>query len=207
MKIVIRWIDIGKNSLPEINELSDYRREKLNNQSTYLHIRNMACEYLLRETLREQGLFSEGKLSIACSPHGKPYLCDIPVHFNISHSEDIVACAVSQCQVGLDVQKLSGFNQKLANRYFSPDEIERINKEEDKNGMFTRIWAAKESFIKALGVTLSHSLWEAALSFENENNISCRGYRIYSRIISDYSFCCCPLTEEECEIEIKEMLK
>ena len=39
--------------------------------------------------------------------HGKPYLKDAPVRFNLSHSGALTAVAAGRHQVGIDVQQLS----------------------------------------------------------------------------------------------------
>ncbi len=205
MKVLIRWIDIERNRVPEVCEISDYRREKIKTQNASMYERNMACEYLLREALGEVGLLRDGKLSINCNEYGKPCLNDLPIHFNISHSGSIVACAVAQCELGLDIQKINHFNNKLAEKYFSEKECSLISSSYDKDGMFTLLWAAKESYIKAQGKSLAKELAGSPIIFEPGDIMSCNGYRIYSHAVCDYKFCCCPLTEEACETDIREL--
>ena len=37
---------------------------------------------------------------------GKPYFENLPVHFNISHSYPYVVCAICDCAVGIDIEKV-----------------------------------------------------------------------------------------------------
>ena len=53
---------------------------------------------------------------------GKPYLENLPLRFNISHSSDVVACIVSQTEVGVDVQKKVS---EIDETYFCVIEIDR----------------------------------------------------------------------------------
>lgn len=82
----------------------------------------------------------------------KPYLKDHPVHFNISHSKDLAACAIAGFPVGLDVEfsdtSVSYSDFKL---HMTPYEIEEIDGAEDKMASFFTYWTRKEAVIKAHG--------------------------------------------------------
>jgi 4'-phosphopantetheinyl transferase len=84
----------------------------------------------------------------------KPYIRELPdLHFSISHSGNWWICAVSEGEVGLDIQEEKVRNpERLAKRFFHSDEIRWL----EKNGFdqFCRIWAYKESYVKYTGVGL-----------------------------------------------------
>ena len=86
---------------------------------------------------------------------GKPYLANHEnAHFNISHSGDIVVCAVYDKPVGVDIQKMNDVNfDSIANRVFTKNEQERYLSapQEKQREQFYKIWTAKESYIKFLG--------------------------------------------------------
>lgn len=205
MNIIIRWMDIEQNNMPIIPLLSVYREEKLNTQSASRRKRSLASEYLLRRCLEERGITPDGKLNITTNENGKPYLKDIQVFFNVSHSGIIVACALSDCDIGLDVQKRSPYNPALADKYFSKAELGCIERSDDKEGAFTLLWASKESYIKAMGSTLAQELRNTVIDLEPESFLCCKGYRIYDFSVRDYIICCCPLTGDNCSIDIKEI--
>ncbi|MCC8080710.1 MAG: 4'-phosphopantetheinyl transferase superfamily protein [Lachnospiraceae bacterium] len=89
---------------------------------------------------------------------GKPYVKEMPeIHFSISHSGDVWACAVSDAEVGLDLQIChKGDGEKLARRFFHPSEIRWL--EQHGFDAFSRLWAYKESYVKYTGAGLKDGL-------------------------------------------------
>lgn len=84
----------------------------------------------------------------------KPYLASHPwLHFNISHSEDFAAIAISRKKVGLDIEYMSkdfNFTSMLPD-VFNDNETELIQNAIDKKNTFYTFWTRKEAFVKALG--------------------------------------------------------
>ncbi len=85
--------------------------------------------------------------------NGKPYFQEYPFYFNLSHSGDYVFCALSSGEVGADIQQYcSNDNKRLAERFFSPQEILALQGcGEGKNALFYRLWARKEAYGKLTG--------------------------------------------------------
>ncbi|MBO5867198.1 MAG: 4'-phosphopantetheinyl transferase superfamily protein, partial [Clostridia bacterium] len=85
-------------------------------------------------------------------PTGK-WTCNL-CHFSISHSNGVVAVAVSNNNVGVDVQRLTlPTNDKVVERIFSQkqaDEYHNIVDKLQKSHYFTRVWTQKESIFKLL---------------------------------------------------------
>ncbi len=76
------------------------------------------------------------------------------VEFNLSHSGHYVAFAVSDSPVGIDIESV-GRNMDIARRVMTEEEYEDyIDKveEKDREDVFIRMWTAKESYMKALGL-------------------------------------------------------
>jgi len=92
--------------------------------------------------------FAEGK-------NGKPYLKNLPLEFNISHTSDAVACAVSQTQTGVDVQAKVTKYEGVMNRVYCENEINLVLNSRNAVDDFTKIWALKESFVKCIGTGIS----------------------------------------------------
>ncbi|MDT8399251.1 MAG: 4'-phosphopantetheinyl transferase superfamily protein [Pseudomonadales bacterium] len=90
--------------------------------------------------------------------------------FNISHTEGLVVLAVcvADYKLGVDVEYMARTADilKLAERYFSPQEVRDLNdlKVSELNGRFFDLWTLKESYIKACGQGLTIPLEE--FSFE-----------------------------------------
>ena len=123
-------------------------------------IRSYTSECLLRKTLGDIGI-SKSRLTIITNAFGKPELANFPdVHFNISHSENCVVCAVSSQPIGVDVEKIKPIDYSMTKICFSENErlqlIQRLDN--DRLDYFFRLWTMKESYIKALGTGLSKEL-------------------------------------------------
>lgn len=118
---------------------------------------SLGAGLLLAAALEERGI--EGKsVKIAEGPYGKPYLPEHPeIQFSLSHSGRWVLCAVSSVPVGCDVERIGRGSEKLAARFFHPEEREALSAEKDPeawNRLFARIWTRKESRVKADGTGL-----------------------------------------------------
>lgn len=94
-------------------------------------------------------------ISIARSDNGKPYFkCGCDLHFSISHDRDLVAVALSEQNVGIDVQSNHNFEncKKIAERFFTDREISDI---QNGNSDFFDVWTKKEAFCKLSDAPLS----------------------------------------------------
>lgn len=133
--------------LPE-NRIEKYNRLKRNSDRD-----NCVVAYLLlRYALRENGIDS---FETEVGENGKPFLKSGEMFFNISHCAEGVAVVVDTEPVGIDVQEIGGFNEKVAKRFFNESENKKINASPDKAKAFTRIWTLKESAIKCEGKSLA----------------------------------------------------
>lgn len=92
--------------------------------------------------------------------HGKPYLADRSCFFNLTHSENVAALAVSAQEVGLDIEDRTRRVEYLAlgQRFFAAAEAAELENAADQRHFFFEVWTAKEAYIKALGDGLSHPL-------------------------------------------------
>ncbi|MBO4889746.1 MAG: 4'-phosphopantetheinyl transferase superfamily protein [Lachnospiraceae bacterium] len=103
---------------------------------------------------------------------GKPFFEDIPVCFNISHAGERVAVAVSDSQVGCDVECRSDNALRVAKRFFAPEEyafLESLEDEESQRAEFTKLWTMKESVIKCCGEGIRRVLSDFSVTDEHGN--------------------------------------
>ena len=109
---------------------------------------------LLQKGLREQyGLC--GSLDVRVGEHGKPYLRYSPeIHFNISHCRNGVACAISEMEIGIDIQDVRPYDARIARRVCTDAELESLAACEYPERLFCRLWTQKESYAKANGMSL-----------------------------------------------------
>ncbi len=112
---------------------------------------------LLKKLLTEENitdpLFKTGK-------YGKAYICNYKnIYFNLSHSEKIVLCAISDKEVGADVEYIDPeIDLNIAKNYFYNSEYENIMKAENKPDEFFKYWVLKESYMKYTGLGMNLEL-------------------------------------------------
>ena len=104
-----------------------------------------------------------GDITVARERGGKPYIPDMPdFFFNLSHSGRWAAICWGGTPVGIDVEKIrmDAAKEALARRYFTKGEQDLIfsAQGESRAREFFRIWTAKESYLKYLGVGLTRPL-------------------------------------------------
>lgn len=108
------------------------------------------------------------------SEKGKPYIENGKIRFNLSHSGSRVICAVSENEVGCDVEKKTGDCLKIAQRFFAPQEydfLSKITQEEQLEKEFLKLWTMKEAFVKANGMGIAYPFSE--VSFVDEKGFYC----------------------------------
>jgi len=90
---------------------------------------------------------------------GKPFLTDYPqIHFNISHCQKAVICAIHTAEIGVDIETLAAYDAELAGYVCHDGELKLIKESDNKALAFTKIWTKKESLMKKTGVGLIDQL-------------------------------------------------
>jgi len=136
-------------------------REKSERAARMRHRRDavnaLAGEIIVRNTICGHMGLAPDELIIQPDRYGKPYPANAPgIHFNISHSGDIVVCALSDAPVGVDIEVFRAVKPGVAKRFFSDDENEFISLGGINPDMaFFKIWTMKESYVKWEGRGLS----------------------------------------------------
>ena len=81
---------------------------------------------LLQKGLKDWGICDK-ELTLSYGENGKPFLKDYPaVFFNLSHSGERVMCAIADCEVGCDVERIRDTDFKIAKRFFHEEEYGQI---------------------------------------------------------------------------------
>ena len=118
---------------------------------------SLGADMLMRYVLRKENV-AHDYVRIKMNAFGKPYFEDINLYFNISHSEDWVICAISDAEVGCDIEKIQSADLHIAEHHFCAEEYLHICQqasEAKREYLFYRYWTLKESFIKAAGKGMS----------------------------------------------------
>jgi len=137
----------------------------------------LALDKLLqRRGLRERDQrYIEGK-------HGKPSLADHPeIHFSISHSSHFVACAMADCEIGIDIQHLVKVNEPLMRRVLSDEELGMVMAlhGEERQMLFARLWALKEAYLKAVGTGITDDFPSFSLENDRPRLVNRQGFFLF----------------------------
>ena len=126
--------------------------------------------------------------------YGKPFLKDHPgIYFSISHCTGYAACAVSDTETGLDIERFRNVNEKIYPKVFTPAEQDFLNNYKNDckkhREMFCRLWTLKESRLKQNGMGFygNPAGFEFTLEFsERGTSVKCsdRSVNFYQEMIS-----------------------
>ena len=81
------------------------------------------------------------------------------IFFNLSHSGNIAVCAISDSEVGVDIEKKRNFSEGLIKKVFDDREIQDVERStetiDDRNERYTALWTIKESIMKYYGIGIA----------------------------------------------------
>ena len=195
MKLV--YESINNYSLEEYKVfLSNIKKEKQNKISNILKDddkkRSILGEILLINLLNELHIDYKS-ITIIKNKYGKPYIKDLDLFFNISHSNDFVVCAISKNKIGIDIEKIRETKESIINQFATTKEKQYINEIKNEfNKRAFEIFTLKESYFKCLGTNLNHI---KNIEFEiNKNIVRCNKQHFEFKLvheISDYIIAIC----------------
>jgi 4'-phosphopantetheinyl transferase len=129
-----------------------------------------ALRYLL-------GLYADRNprdVSISRLANGKPVLTDVPLEFNLAHSNDMAVIAIARRKVGVDIECLRTLPDAvdLAQRFFPEAEALYICQlpEKSRDIEFLRCWTRKEAYLKGCGVGLTVPLRSVSTGLNRSHN-------------------------------------
>ena len=163
---------------------------------------------LLKKLLAEENIINfEFKLG----KYEKPYIHDNEnIYFNLSHSGKMVLCAISDREVGADIEiNDPEIDLKIAKNYFYNEEYKSIMKSDNPSDEFCKYWVLKESYMKYTGLGFNLDLDSFEIVIEDKihlredndnlkfNLFNIEGYKV--GVASEYE------TTELIEIDIEEL--
>lgn len=157
-------------------ELLDYARQKeiLKKADINDRKRSLAGDILVKKYLSKLYGTQKEKIEIKKGKHKKPYVINLPAHFNVSHSGNYTVVAISDRPIGIDIEVIKEFSAITAKKLFNEDELKYIsgNSSTRKKSLmqkcFYEIWTAKEAYLKYLGTGISGGI--NSLSFTLNKN-------------------------------------
>ncbi len=121
--------------------------------------RAIAARGILRTLLGRYLAHDPAQIRFSYTPQGKPVLAHplglAPLEFNLSHSEDLMLCAVTLNQaIGIDLEQIRPLSDlsQLTQRFFAPSEHQAIQAlaPEQQPQAFFQYWTIKEAILKAI---------------------------------------------------------
>lgn len=148
----------GINTDAFLPYLSDERLAYQNRYRFEIDRKQSILAYILLRVglMEEYGITTLPKLGK--TERGKPHLIDhSEIYFNLSHCKKGIACAISDQEVGVDIQDYVPFDEGIAKQFMTPQEI-GLAKSDPTDREFTRIWTLKESWGKRNGMGICYEL-------------------------------------------------
>lgn len=131
---------------------------------------------LIRSTLAQLLGTSAASLLFDYGHYGKPYLvgqssdATARLSFNVSHAGNYILLGVTlRGEIGVDIEVIDTYQADIARRYFHQEEYRLLETLplSERSRAFSRIWAAKEACVKALGIGLSYPLCAVRVTLED----------------------------------------
>lgn len=101
------------------------------------------------------------ELRIQKEEQGKPFLSGhAEAQYNLSHAGAWIVCGTGIQSLGIDVEQSARYSERLARRFFHPEETEDILSYpvQERPDIFAEYWTMKESFMKLCGTGFSMPL-------------------------------------------------
>lgn len=130
-------------------------------------------EFMSRRLIESVWGLKSGDYQIIRGEHGKPFISGttLPCFFNLSHSGEYIVCALTEGQVGVDIERKGRLRLEVARRFFHPEEVRVLESlpERQQADAFFSYWSVKESFLKYTGSGLSASLSGFEVCFQKDS--------------------------------------
>lgn len=147
--------------------------------------------------------YGQDTFSYRYGKNGKPYLENCSAYFSISHSGDYVLCALSEKEIGCDIEKIKEYNPRIPERFFTQKEIRRLG--DDNKELFTRLWTLKESILKKDGTGISGGLDSYCFAdYAEKAEFFAYGCNFISFTEDGYVISVCSETESEGLVTVKK---
>lgn len=181
MNNVIVQIEKIPENFNEARYLPVLNREELYQYKSFSNVARkrqfLFSRFILKNKLFEVIGENADDLHFELGEHGKPFLPNKKIHFNISHSENYVAYVIAKKNVGIDIQMQREFSNLdgMIKKVCHPNEIQFLKNTSDKEFSFLKIWSLKEAYSKCIGLGIQAKFSELDFSeiiqknFENES--------------------------------------
>ena len=168
-----KYTHISKITNEEYNYyFSLMNKEKQQKVLAYKNIkdqmRTVAGEMLARRMISKYCNVVSEDIYFETGCYGKPNAKRLNVEFNISHSEEMVVCAISDNPVGIDVEMIQPIGINILHKLCTDVDLEYIlginatgihmpsKFDEQQLYRFYEVWTAKEAYFKCIGTGIKN---------------------------------------------------
>ena len=146
---------------------------------------------LLRYCLQQSFGYELRADSITYSEYKKPHLADSSIQFNISHTHDLVVCAVQdQHALGVDVEYIRPIAIKDFRSQMTPNEWARVQQAEEQLPAFYDYWTSKEAILKVVGAGLYIDLKSFEIPLDRSGTYLDNQYWHLRSVALEADYCC-----------------
>lgn len=175
--------------LESVNESQKEKALKFKSEND--QIRSLASSYLMNKLSKEPLQFNDT---------GKPFYQNGP-HFNVSHSGQYIVMAVSNKDIGVDIEENKEKDMSMLIRIFNEAEAKMIKEHAD----FYYLWCAKESLIKCIGSSVSKIKEVPALPFNGVKSFKGQDYYCQTFIEDKHIISITRLSNEPFNVKIEKV--
>ena len=181
---------------------------------SHIFAKHCICDYLSRRPEKTE-------ITYAYNEYGKPFIADIlteeglkidiPIFFSLSHSGNMLMCAVASANVGADCQQHTLDDERarrISDRFYTREErlfLASADSADDYLRLFFAIWARKEAYIKFTGRGISEGLtsFSSVLGDEFAETVGEARYYTQMREFEGYSLAVCIQRDNQNKTEVK----
>ncbi|WP_066874814.1 4'-phosphopantetheinyl transferase family protein [Clostridium mediterraneense] len=175
---IVKILDIEKNRLERLIQYLSYNKQLKINKFLKKSdkIQSLIGEIIIRTELMEKFNLKNKEINFIENKYGKPRIIELEdFYFNLSHSGSYIVAAISDSEVGIDIEEMQEFQdfKEIAENFFSKEEVTYIleGTKEETVDRFYEIWTLKEAYVKFKGKGLSIPLESFTIFFDRHNNI------------------------------------
>ena len=157
-------------------------KEKRDIISNYANLddkkRSIISEHLLMKLFKKHNINYTNTI-FKINENGKPYIDNL--YFNISHKNDYIVAAVSNHEIGIDIETINDVDFKILKTFASNEEIKYVKDVYD----FYKLYTLKEAYIKMKGLNITNI---KDTTFILDKNIICSDPDVNIKNISDNNY-------------------
>lgn len=134
-----------------IDKIKNPKRLKLNKFKGKRYKQSIIGEILLCHLLKDEGIDYDN-IIIKQNKNGKSLIVNYPICYSISHDDEMVACAIHNMPIGIDILKQKSINIKISKVFCTIDELRYITSVRK----FYQVFTLKEALIKTKGLKMNN---------------------------------------------------